>query len=92
VTIDRHNALQTHAFWTAHSQVDPTTGASVEYAQQMPTAIDKIWLHAAYAAIHPDTKAGDKMIFESECGWRVPLHFVGGRVAVPVGNRLVLRS
>jgi hypothetical protein len=53
--IDRHNALPTHAFWTAHSHVDPTTGASLEYAQQMPTALDKTWLHVAYAAIHPDT-------------------------------------
>jgi hypothetical protein len=53
--IDRHNALPTHAFWTAHSQVDPTTGASFEYAQQTPTALDKTWPHAAYAAIHPDT-------------------------------------
>jgi hypothetical protein len=51
--IDRHNALPTHAFWTTHSQVDPTTGASFEYAQQSPTALDKTWLHTAYAAIHP---------------------------------------
>jgi hypothetical protein len=55
--IKLHNALPSHAFWTVHSRMNATTGASLEYSQLQPSATDQTWLHDTYAATPPDTGA-----------------------------------
>jgi hypothetical protein len=54
--------LPPQALWTAHTELDPTTGASLEYPKLDLTDADLNWLndaqqamHAANKAVHPDT-------------------------------------
>jgi hypothetical protein len=54
--------LPPHALWTAHTELDPKTGASLEYPTLALTENDLDWLdaaqqamHTAHKAVHPDT-------------------------------------
>ncbi len=54
--------LPPQALWTAHTELNPTTGASLEYPKLTLADADIYWLdnaqqamHAANKAVHPDT-------------------------------------
>ena len=62
-------SLPAHAFWTANSVIDPTTGASLEYAQLKLGADGVEWIHAASLeigrlaqGIHPHMPTGSDTI------------------------------